>query len=777
MRKQILLCGAMFAAMLCQGNELSPEEALSRALTPSSSQRRAPVATAVSPSLKYTVKAMSRPAVYIFDRGGDSGYLVVSADDATTALLGYADHGTFDASQISPGLQYWLDQYASQVQYARTTPASAPRYVAQRTQRAAIAPLTTTRWNQSAPYNDDCPLDNGTRSVTGCVATALAQVMKYHNWPAKGTSSHSYTCNGSTLSVDYANTTYDWANMLDDYTSEASDVQKEAVANLMFSCGVAVDMQYTSVESSATSISVPSALVSYFNYDKGLRYIPRECYGLYDWEDIVYENLTKYGPVQYSGQSADGGHSFVCDGYSEDGYFHINWGWGGMSDGYFLLTALDPETQGIGGSTSGYNYQQDIIYGVTTPQADSQMYEQMYAQSAFVIEAEEAQTGGTIPVSLSAYNFSTGNISGKLGVKFTPVEGGDAVYGTGSSFTSLAPEAGFSSYYAQVPADLANGNYIVTPAFCTSTGEWRDIPVPLSCQQSMSAMVQDGVVYFSEPDTTSISVTDVTANTPFYIGSKYEVSATVANTGSSEYYGGLALGLIDSSNNLVALGSTYPVDLMSGDSTDIVYTSTFSAVNGATLSAGTYYICFIDPTTGRALSTLQEITLEAAPSETKIEATQPVVADADAVNSTSLRVTTTVTCSEGYFGGSLTLPIFPYSETSVSSVGALTSEVFFLNAGESKEITFTGAFTGATAGAKYMCAVYSGQTQLTGVSLFTVSTTSDAIDVEAAEEPCATEYYNIMGVRIADANPAPGHYIKIERYADGTARASHTIVK
>ena len=351
MKHTLLTALLAVGAVVANAATLTPEAALARAseLMPRSTRPAAP--STIRPDLKLTLAADGQPTVYVF-ANGTRGYLVAAADDACPALLGYSDKDKFSGEAMAPALQYWLQEYSRQVAYARTQSNTVKVPAKARPVRAAIAPMVATRWNQDAPFNNDCPVINGERSVTGCVATALAQVMKYHNWPEHGTSSHSYTYNGQTISADFAKTTYDWANMRDVYTSSATAAQNAAVATLMFNCGVAVDMQYTAQESSSASFSVPAALINYFNYDKGVRYIPRDLYGLYDWEDLVYENLVTYGPVQYSGQSESGGHSFVCDGYSSDGYFHINWGWGGMSDGYFLLTALDPETQGIGGSTS-----------------------------------------------------------------------------------------------------------------------------------------------------------------------------------------------------------------------------------------------------------------------------------------------------------------------------------------------------------------------------------------------------------------------------------------
>ena len=766
--RNLLLITLAMCTACASAAPLSPEDALARALS-ANTHKRMGVAVALkaeAPVLRKTIARAGTPAVYVFDRGGDSGYLVVSADDNAEALLGYSDHGNFDSSTIPPALGYWLDQYASQVQYAATAP-KVRVYAAERPARAAIAPLTTTHWNQNAPFNNDCPEMNGERSVTGCVATALAQVMKYHNWPAKGTSSHSYTWNNQTLTVDYANTTYDWANMLNDYTSSATAAQNAAVATLMYSCGVAVDMSYSPQESGAASFSVPAAMINYFGYDKGVHYVPRNCYGLYDWEDLVYTNLRDYGPVQYSGQSSDGGHSFVCDGYSADGYFHINWGWGGMSDGYFLLTALDPGTQGIGGSSSGYNYDQDIIFGVTRPGRSTGIYEQLIGQSGFTILNSSVNLGTAAQAEMTTFNFSTAPISGTLGFCFTPVGGGTPVYGSGQTFSSLPVSSGFRGYAALVPASLTDGTYTVTPVFMNSAGEWQPILTPLQYQQSAMAVVANGVATFTNTAGASVEVDNVTPQTPFYIGMDYQVNGTVRNTGQTEYVGAVTLALIGSRNDLLAIGNTYPVDVMRAESADIEYASTFRLVTDTTLTAGNYHICFVNADNGRQLSDLVAIELKDTPAQTRISATQPVVNESDAVDATSFMATSTVKCEEGYFGSTLMLAVFPYSTGSVQSIGALSSGKLFIDGGASKAVTFKGALTGAEAGKQYMCAIYSGQEQLTPVTLFTVKG-STAVDDIATATTTVTDYYNMQGIKTSGNNLTPGMYIKVTHTAGGT---------
>ena len=327
------------------------------------SQAKSPEA---APQLVYTGARGSLNTVYVFnDNGG--GFLIVSADDVATPLLGYSDTGSFDAGAIPPAMQYWLDCYSDEIEQSVSAGAvgrAGAAYAAAEA-RADIAPLIHTKWDQGSPYNDLCPTIAGKRCFTGCVATAMAQIMKYYNYPQHGTGSHSYTQENieGSISADFGATTYDWNAMLDEYDADSPAASRKAVATLMYHAGVSVNMRYSPRGSGAHTSVVAESLVKYFNYDKKIKCLLRDDYDLPEWKNIVYEELSASRPVLYSGHPVgDDGHAFVCDGYQyRDGedYFHINWGWSGAYDGYFLLTALDPNGQG-----AGYNSDQEMIVGI-----------------------------------------------------------------------------------------------------------------------------------------------------------------------------------------------------------------------------------------------------------------------------------------------------------------------------------------------------------------------------------------------------------------------------
>lgn len=320
---------------------------------------------------------------YVFNvsESDGGGFVVVSGDERTEPILGYADSGSLDEDNIPDALRYMLEGYATQMEWLDSNPQTdvlASRQNRKMTARSPIAPIIATRWNQGSPYNNLCPEmtyknDNNEevlgRAVTGCVATSMAQVMYYYKWPKTACSPlPGYTGNGITL-PDLPAVTFAWSDMTPTYNSTSSDAAKTAVATLMQYCGTALRMSYGVKGSSAYNVSITETLKKYFGYDGGMRSVFRSHYSYQDWIGLVYSELACNRPVILGGRSTGGGHSFVCDGYEAGDYFHINWGWGGTSDGYFRLSALNPYEQGIGGSSTldGFSFSQEALVGIQPP--------------------------------------------------------------------------------------------------------------------------------------------------------------------------------------------------------------------------------------------------------------------------------------------------------------------------------------------------------------------------------------------------------------------------
>ncbi|MCF0197403.1 MAG: C10 family peptidase, partial [Bacteroidaceae bacterium] len=286
--------------------------------------------------------------------------------DRTAPVLGYADSGSFSETDIPDALRAWLEGYADQIeQLSDDKEYTLPRRVTgERT--AAIEPMITTRWSQRAPYNGQCPTFEGEagQSATGCVATAMAQIMNYWQHPTDplpASTGYSYTKNNVEHIVGAIEAhTIDWNALKDTYSNTEKD---DNLAWLLRHCGQTARMKYTYTSSSTQNPKALAALKT-FGYNPNMHSLQRSDYGIGEWENIIYDELADKRPVYYSGDSPTGGHAFICDGYDGGGYFHINWGWAGKSDGYFLLSLLSPKEQGTGGSAGGYASDQTAIVGI-----------------------------------------------------------------------------------------------------------------------------------------------------------------------------------------------------------------------------------------------------------------------------------------------------------------------------------------------------------------------------------------------------------------------------
>jgi hypothetical protein len=314
---------------------------------------------------------------YIFSGSQQPVFIIVAADDRFEPVLAYSTESAFSTEQIAPGLAAWLEDTENEMQYGLDSGVSPSPEItahwAQWTQAPgqapaadnAVGPLLQSKWGQNAPYNNLCPTANGQRALVGCVATAMAQIMRYWRYPQQGNGSYSYSQSPyGTISANFGSTTYDWNAMPLQNSPGSSNTQ---LSRANFHCGVAVRMNYSPQFSGSYIIKseVPTgapcaekALADYFRYDPTMSGRRRSDYALSTWQNMLRSDLNAGRPVLYGGiSSATGGHAFVCDGYNES-LFHFNWGWNGNNNGYFLLTTMNPE----GGA--GYVSGQVAIFGL-----------------------------------------------------------------------------------------------------------------------------------------------------------------------------------------------------------------------------------------------------------------------------------------------------------------------------------------------------------------------------------------------------------------------------
>lgn len=320
------------------------------------------------------------PAYYVFPNGEGKGFTVVSGDDRLPEVVGYSDKGTYDEENLPSNYVGFMKAYEEMVGQLDNGDSRASASIAEAKalrssgyQQPTVAPLLRSiQWNQMTPYNNMCPKYNGSdRSVTGCVATAMAQVMMYYQYPKSLQADiPAYVTKKYGIAIGRINKgeIYDWANMLPKYASyeplNYTDAQATAVAKLMYHCGAACEMDYG--PSSGANVT-PAILSTYFGYDSDLMQdLNRDAFTLAEWSQIMDKELSVKRPILYSGRSSDGGHEFICDGTDGYGLYHINWGWGGYQDGYFDVTILNPDKGGAGSGSApdGYNQYCSMIVGI-----------------------------------------------------------------------------------------------------------------------------------------------------------------------------------------------------------------------------------------------------------------------------------------------------------------------------------------------------------------------------------------------------------------------------
>ena len=340
------------------------------------------------------VTESGRPSFHVFN-GTSGGFVVVSACDLTTPILGYAEAGSFHVESIPDGLAYFLDGYGQSVDFAEENLKKSDFVIAQEwanlehcgkvqtTKTVVVQPLIATHWDQDCYYNACCPKDvNGPcgSAYAGCVATSMAQVMKYWGYPEHGIGSHSYdSYTYGILSVDFGATTYHWDEM-----PESLQQNENHVSTLIFHCGVSVDMNYGAYASGAYQRDIPSALSSYFGYGVSHN-LQREDYPYGEWVAMMRQALDEGLPILYSGKDGGSmGHSFICDGYDDNGLFHINWSWGGELNGYFSIDNLQTYNQ-------SWNFYQEMIADVrplpiynATPQAPTNLSVQPLSDDSYI---------------------------------------------------------------------------------------------------------------------------------------------------------------------------------------------------------------------------------------------------------------------------------------------------------------------------------------------------------------------------------------------------------
>lgn len=512
-------------------------------------------------------------AYYVYNIAGERGYVMISGDDLLPEVIAYADEGTFLPDEKQPEhIASFLAQVRASLQslVERGKPVVVPRTSQLRPE--GVAPLLgRIQWGQDYPFNTRCPVKNGSNSVVGCVATALSQIIRYYQWPDQGEGICSYTESDYTRHrVDFSQTTYDWTKMPEqpNRTYESLEV-RNALSTLCYHVGVISQMQYSPQGSGTISEFPKEGLQKYFKYKKNIQILNRMNYHIADWMDIIAKELNEGRPVYYAGLSSSIGHAFVCDGYRQDGYFHINFGWDGVANGFFLLYAINPNTLGTGGGTSydGYNNSQEIMIGIEPDRDGTSQRTVSEDISAYTLEVscddnKTIQLKDASLMQTSALKYTT-----KLCLSITPTqEGAQTYYGAPAIEQTLESR----KYYVyskknlhKIPSvslpDLGlptrSASYIVTLAYAGHDGKM--IPVRHyngGISEETVTFDADGKASYTLPQIEPQLVLTEVINPDLRGYSKSSITLAIDNLSQEEYFSSWKCYFEDMKGELTFIG-------------------------------------------------------------------------------------------------------------------------------------------------------------------------------------------------------------------------------
>lgn len=439
---------------------------------------------------------------YVFPHDGNCGYTIVSGDDRMPEIVGYSTTDTYSEENMPDGMKHLMQAYEAMATALANGDAKAERCLAEKEALAAdstyrqprVAPLLAdVAWGQSEPYNNLCPMYDGQRrTVTGCVATAMAQLMMYYKYPQTLKSdipayqTKSYQLDMPSVS---AGERYDWDNMLPQYSGSAyTAAQANAVAKLMYHCGLSFEADYGP---STSAWCTPNVLVKYWGYDPDvIKHLYRENFSLREWTAILDAELQASRPVYYSGFSTtSGGHAFLCDGADGDGLYHINWGWSGWSNGYFDITVLNSDYSGTESATApadGYNYSCSMIVGIMPDNgvADAPLIETPLLKAldnervgCELLTTERADANGSFRLSIAAdfLNDEEAAFDGYAGVGLKDENGIYLPLSTSKIYLEGREENG--SYYApltfEIDYSFPKGRTRIYQIYSTDGNTWQ----------------------------------------------------------------------------------------------------------------------------------------------------------------------------------------------------------------------------------------------------------------------------------------------------------------
>ncbi|MEI6852411.1 MAG: thiol protease/hemagglutinin PrtT [Bacteroidota bacterium] len=570
MKKTLFLLLSLGITLNLFANPINPEQASKIAKNFYLQMRAGQSLSIISFNLAFTsnsldvstskgLNAQETSVFYIFNVNQNDGFVIVAADDDVTPILGYSLKGGYTNNASPPAFEKLLEKYKQEIVYVISNDLKANSEIQLKWARLdngealnaekgtkSVNPLLTTTWSQSPYYNALCP--GG--SVTGCVATAMAQIMKFWEYPATGTGFHSYTYSGNiygTLSANFASSTYSWSSMPNNVTGPNS-----YVALLMSDCGISVDMHYSPTGSEAYVISAMSPIVNcaeyayktYFGYNSStIQGLQRVNYSDATWKNLLKTDLNAGRPIQYAGFGSGGGHTFVCDGYDNSDFFHMNWGWGGTSDGFFNLDALN-----VG--SYQFNQNQQALIGIQPNSGGVTSVINLY--SSISITPNPIGFAQAFTVNADITNSGSSGFSGDYCAAIFDASGNFIDYIQTLTGYSLQPGYHYTGGLTFSSSGLLTvpGNYSIGIFYRNTGGNWI-LAGDVSYSNPVSVTINSPVDYIQQYSTI------IATPTTFVQGQPASVNVNLINNNTATYYGVYRAALFDLSGNFVQTIGTY----------------------------------------------------------------------------------------------------------------------------------------------------------------------------------------------------------------------------
>ena len=788
MRKLLLSLGGFVVAAASYAAPITPEQALSRI---GQAGRGAPVSGMPMQNnmeLQRTLTASDgMPAVYVF--GSDrSQWLIVSADDLAHPLLGRLDTAPVPGEPMPVQLESWLADIADAITEARSRNVSPLRVYdsapdeSDTEGRERVNPLLSTNWGQHAPFNNMCPVlgSDNERALTGCVATAMAQLFAYHRYPEQSTGT------GTAMDVTMdLNIRYDYDNMLDNYSDGYNALQASAVSQLMVACGYGAGMDYGLTGSGARDINALNAMKNNFGYSKACYYLS-SFFSREEWEDMLYDNVREGYPVYYSGNGREGGHAFVIDGYDR-GYFHFNWGWNGVYNGHFLLDYMLP--------AGDYHRFQCAIVNVVPDDEDYSYEVEPYLYASEIIKSKANE------VKISFWNADDEDHVYDIGLifenvndksdRFSVIRRGRLNFPANQGYDKFTIAVNGADVADKITADAL---YKVVPAYCSEGSQL--IPMRYSSSEIVGCFYynpSDGneiTVPDAPPGATALFMTDVPLST-YASGEESQTTLSVNLTGTlnnfdpnneiNEIIRPVLLRLVDEEDadpyyEIVAEGLVYKAWMAPGEVMDFNMTTNFKASYSNQIPPGHYKLAVLSDNGNRFVSQEYDFEVKAYPGFSALSVKEfGTTAPGNVIPADDMSFDVEFVGGEGIYNRQISVAMWIYSSDGRTLVASLQENIVpSIFPGESYKWHVKFDSDAVRPGMLYIAAVYGfvpteeeNHLNFTAISdplRGKIGEASGIGDVFADEEVDPDEpVYDLTGrmvaPRFAGAQLAPGIYI------------------